>query len=70
MEGGHFLDENVTIKPARAGDELELAGDDVSHLRILQERCERMADGRGLLLVAWCGEKAVGHIYLWCEPAD
>jgi GNAT superfamily N-acetyltransferase len=66
------LDENprLSIKPAKEGDELELAGDDVSHLRILQERCERMADGRGLLLVAWCDEIAVGHIYLWWEPAD
>ncbi len=65
-----FLDESLTIKPARAGDEFELAGDDVGHLRILQERCERMADERGLLLVAWCDGKAVGHIYLWWEPAD
>jgi GNAT superfamily N-acetyltransferase len=64
------LDESVTIEPARAGDERALAGDDVSHLRILQERCERMAGTRGLLLVAWCGANPVGHIYLWWEPAD
>jgi GNAT superfamily N-acetyltransferase len=60
----------LSINHARPGDEHELAGEDASHLGLLRERLQRVADGKGDLLVARRRRKAVGHIYLWREEAD
>ncbi|HEX2130330.1 MAG TPA: GNAT family N-acetyltransferase [Actinophytocola sp.] len=34
------------------------------------DRLARQEDGRGLLLVAWHGDRPVGVVYLWWEPAE
>jgi ribosomal protein S18 acetylase RimI-like enzyme len=60
----------LSINHARPGDEYELAGEDASHVAILKERLDRVAAKKGELLVARWRRKAIGHIYLWLEPAD
>ena len=35
-----------------------------------QDRMSRQKVGRGALLVAWMGERAVGDVYVWWDEAD
>jgi GNAT superfamily N-acetyltransferase len=62
--------DDVVVGPADAAELAALAGADVSHLGLLEERWERVTAGNGALLVAEVGGAAVGHVYLWWEDAD
>lgn len=58
------------VRPAWTEDLPVLAGRDGFRYDLLAERLNRRAAGRGELLVACCDGVPVGHVYIWCEPAE
>lgn len=60
---------DLEIHPVRLGEApaLGAAGNQAGYVL---DRLDRQSAGRGLLIAAWLGPKAVGSVYLWLEPAE
>ncbi|KJK45098.1 hypothetical protein UK23_27120 [Lentzea aerocolonigenes] len=60
---------NLHIRPARPGDLGSLTRR-LGQERFFADRLDRQADGRGVLLTAWCADVVVGVVHLWMEQAE
>lgn len=57
------------IRPARPADLTALV-EALDHATFFTDRMGRQSDDRGVLLTAWEGDRPVGAVYVWREPAD
>jgi ribosomal protein S18 acetylase RimI-like enzyme len=57
------------IRPARDEDLAALV-EELDQEEFFADRLARQAAGHGLLLVAWQGNRPIGDVYLWWEPAE
>jgi len=59
----------VRIRPA---DETDLAAlvNELGQEPFFVDRLKRQANDLGLLLTAWLGDRPIGDVYLWLEPAE
>jgi GNAT superfamily N-acetyltransferase len=60
---------DLHIRVATRADLPALAGS-LGPERFFNDRLDRQCRGRGLLLMACLGDKPVGDVYLWLEPAE
>jgi GNAT superfamily N-acetyltransferase len=57
------------IRPAQEQDLAVLVAE-LDQEEFFADRLARQAAGRGLLLTAWLGNRPIGDVYLWWEPAE